>query len=386
MKEFKPVYYYKGWAKYNEELSGDKVKCCSTPDSFILVLSDGLGSGVKANILATLTTEIFLTMFEEGIPLPDILETVLKTLPICEERKIAYSTFTVIQVFKNGEVRVVNFDNPDPIFVSNGSILRIPSEEQTIHGKKLKLWKFRVIGRTYIYTFSDGVLYAGLEKLLDLGWGYENISDYLIKATRKYDDLKYVVDNIMDIVFNYYDGQPGDDATLAGIYIREKKKLVIFTGPPLNKENDEQVVKLFLSEEGEKIICGGTTSNIVSRYVNKEVKMDLSTMRSDVPPFGELEGVGLVTEGVLTLSKTLELLEKCNGDKTKIPKDDKNAAVMLAKKLLEADECKFIFGQSINSVYQNPDLPIDISIRKNIIEKLANILSKYEKTIEVIKV
>jgi len=118
MKEIKPICYYKGWTKYGEELSGDRVKHCLTSNSLVLVLSDGLGSGVKANILSTLTTEIFLTMLEEGIQLPDVVETILKTLPICEERKISYSTFTIIQVFKDGRVKVVNFDNPDPVFKS----------------------------------------------------------------------------------------------------------------------------------------------------------------------------------------------------------------------------------------------------------------------------
>ncbi|MDK2886017.1 MAG: hypothetical protein PWP54_575 [Thermosipho sp. (in: thermotogales)] len=386
MKEIKPICYYKGWTKYGEELSGDRVKHCLTSNSLVLVLSDGLGSGVKANILSTLTTEIFLTMLEEGIQLPDVVETILKTLPICEERKISYSTFTIIQVFKDGRVKVVNFDNPDPVFIADSSLLKIPSEERIVHGKKLKLWEFRANRRMYIYTFSDGILYAGLGKLLNFGWGYENISDYLEKSTRKYDDLKYVVDNIMEVVYNYYGGQPGDDATLAGVHIREKKRVIIFTGPPLNLEEDEKVVKMFLSNEGEKIICGGTTSNIVSRYINKEVDMDLSTIKPDVPPFGKLEGVGLVTEGVLTLTKTSELLEKCNGDKNKLPSDKKNAAVILAKKLLDADECKFIVGQRINPVYQNPELPFSISIRKSIVEKLATTLQQYGKDVEIIKV
>jgi len=386
VKEIKPICYYKGWTKYGEELSGDSVKYCFTPNSFVLVLSDGLGSGVKANILATLTAEIFLTMLEEGIPLPDVVETILKTLPVCEERKISYSTFTVVQIFKDGHVKIVNYDNPDPVFISNGSIINLSNKTRVIHGKNLKVWEFEADVGTYIYTFSDGVLYAGLGKLLNFGWGYENVSDYLRRTTSKYNDLKCVIDNIMEVVYNYYGGQPGDDATLAGVYVREKHRLIIFTGPPLNKENDEKIVKMFLSMEGEKVICGGTTSNIVSRYVKKEVEMDLSTIREDVPPFGKLEGVGLVTEGVLTLSKASELLEKCGGDIGKLPNDEKNAAVVLAKKLLYADECKFIVGQSINPIYQHPDLPFNISIRKNVIERLANILKHYGKEVEIMKV
>ena len=101
---------------YGEELCGDKVEIVRTEEYFLMVLADGLGSGVKANILATLTSKIIATMLSDGATLDEAVETMASTLPVCSERGIAYSTFTIIKVERNGNIYLAEFDNPSAVF------------------------------------------------------------------------------------------------------------------------------------------------------------------------------------------------------------------------------------------------------------------------------
>ncbi|PLV60053.1 SpoIIE family protein phosphatase [Thermotoga sp. KOL6] len=382
MTEVKYECYFKSLNKYNEELCGDVVKTLNSPNSFIAVLSDGLGSGVKANILATLTSEIISTMLKEGVDLTETVDTVTKTLPICKERGIAYSTFTIVQGLPNGNVKITNFDNPDPMIIVDGAIILEKPKQKVFAGKIVKIWELKLEPGDFIGLISDGVMYAGLGEFLNFGWGWENVAEYIQKLLRKYGNPRLVVENVIDVVNNYYNGKCGDDATVVGILVKEKENLIVFTGPPLNKEDDEKIVKKFLSLPGKKVVCGGTTVNIVSRILGKEPEMDISTARPEIPPMGKLEGIDLVTEGVLTMTKTLEYLKTSDFDELKLP-SDRNAALELAKLLINADTVHIIMGQSINPFYQNPDLPASISIRKNIVEELARILREHGKEVTI---
>jgi len=222
--------YFRQWNKVGEELCGDTVKVVNNHRSCSVVLSDGLGSGVKANILSTLTAEIISTMLKEGASLIDTVETIIKTLPIDEERKIAYSTFTILQVFEDGQAHLVNYDNPNPVIIQNLVASEQELEEKTILGRKLLVSNFQLKADDFVYLMSDGVLYAGLGKLLNLGWGRDHARDYLEKITRKHRKVKPVVDNVMELVYSYYGGECGDDATLVGVQVKKVQRVVIFTG------------------------------------------------------------------------------------------------------------------------------------------------------------
>ena len=162
---------WKSLNKQNEELCGDKVEIIKTQDSDIMILADGMGSGVKANILATLTSKILGTMLYEGADIESCVETIAKTLPICKVRKVAYATFSILQIFHSGEAYLAEFDNPSCVFIRDGKIVKYPYETREIGGKKIHEYRFQVKKNDCFVLMSDGVIYAGAGSILNLqGW------------------------------------------------------------------------------------------------------------------------------------------------------------------------------------------------------------------------
>lgn len=370
--------------KRGEELCGDKVKYLKTGTKTTVVLSDGLGSGVKANILATLTTEILITMLNADVPLEEVLKTVIATLPICQVRKIAYSTFTILWVdSRTNQFKVINFDNPPPVFCHQGRVNPLAMQVQEILGRKIQSAEGWLERGDFLGAISDGVLYAGMGMTMNFGWGWDNIAQYVEGVlVGKSHTARTIVKDVIDHTFELYQGVVGDDATFVGLYIRQRHPLMIFTGPPLAEAQDEQYVNQLLDFEGRKVVCGGTTGNIVASYLGEIVEMDLSTMRPDLPPIGMLSCVDLVTEGILTLSKATEYIRHCHCDLGRL-RFDNNGAYLLAREILQADAIHFLVGQSINEFYQNPLLPKNISIRRSLIEELVAVLRHFQKEVTV---
>ncbi|HEY9814659.1 MAG TPA: SpoIIE family protein phosphatase [Candidatus Obscuribacterales bacterium] len=370
--------------KKGEELCGDKVKFLKTDKAATIVLSDGLGSGVKANILATLTTEILLTMLTAEVPLEEVLKTIIATLPICQVRNIAYSTFTIIQVnCETNSFTVINFDNPAVIYIRNGQRMELQTHMEEILGRKISLSEGTLERGDFLGAISDGVLYAGMGVALNFGWGWDNITTHIEQVLdQKPRTARTIVHDVIEKTYSLYQGEIGDDASFVGIYVRRRNPLMIFTGPPLDEERDEDYVNRLLSFEGRKVICGGTTGNIVATYLGETIDMDLSTIRKELPPIGLLSCIDLVTEGILTLSKATEYIKACHCDITRL-KFDNNGAYLLAQEILQADSILFLVGQQINEFYQNPLLPKNISIRRSLIEDLVQFLRQHQKEVSI---
>ena len=367
--------------KWGEELCGDRVELVKQEDGVLLVLSDGLGSGVKANILAGLTSKIITSMVTAGAELKDVVDTIASTLPVCKVREVAYSTFTMMQVDHEGNAYLVEFDNPTVILLRNGKRVFIPWVEQNISGKQIREAHLKLKLGDIAVTFSDGIIHAGVGRLLNLGWQHENVVQFL-EETWQSDDTAYDVQHrLLNECNSLYQGHPGDETTVAALRICVPNPCCVMVGPPVRPEDDEEVVGELLACPGIKVICGGTTSQIVSKRLGKELKILLQYISPDVPPIATMEGIDLVTEGVVTLGKTLEILEQY--EETKDPElliAKKDGAHLLAETLVEkCTSVKFIVGRALNPAHQNPDMPISLSIKLRLVKDISECLKRLGK-------
>ena len=370
--------------KDGEELCGDKVKTFKTDDKSVIVLSDGLGSGVKAHILATLTSEIISNMLKAEIPLEDVIDTVLNTLPICKIRKIAYATFTIIELDrKTNNFRVINFDNPSVFFIKSGKIQYPKIQTIEILNKKISVTEGKLDKGDFLVAISDGVLYAGMGISLNFGWGWNDIASYIESLLITHSlNTRNMVREISNKTYTLYKGKMHDDATIVGLYARERLDLIMFSGPPENKEMNDIYAERVLKFVGRRVICGGTTTNIVANRIGEEVEMSLPTMTKDLPPIGKLTGIDLVTEGIVTLQKCMEYLKNAKGEITQLPTTI-DGAVVLSEELLNADYIYIIAGMGVNETSQFYMKPTRVSVRKSIIGELSGILRDCNKEVEV---
>lgn len=382
---------YKSLNKFSEVLCGDKVEILQTKDSNIMILADGMGSGVKANILATLTSKILGTMFLNGATLEECVETIVQTLPICQVRQVAYATFSILQVFHNGDAYLVEFDNPSCIFVRGGRLMPIPQNIREVEGKKINEYRFRVQKGDALILMSDGTIHAGVGQLLNFGWLWDDIAQYAVKQYGLTISAMRLATAICHACDELYQYRPGDDTTVACMRIINSKPVHLMTGPAKDQSDDEAMVREFMSGDDttKRIVCGGTSATIVSRVLNRPLDVSLDYVDPDIPPIAYMKGLELVTEGVLTLNRVIQLLKRYVKNETVsedffLELDKPNGASMVAKMLVEdCTELHLYVGKAINSAYQNPGLPFDLGIRQNLVEQLKNVVEEMGKTVTI---
>ena len=377
---------YRSLFKYGEELCGDNVRITRTEDSVFAVLADGLGSGVKANILSTLTSTIISPMLTEGAAMEQAVETIVSTLPICSVRKLAYSTFSVLQIKDTGEAYLAEFDNPACIFIRNGELMELEMTDKEYAGKTVYESRFTVFPGDVLALISDGVVYAGVGSILNFGWTWESVAEWLRKESLKEKSAPRLAAALSQAVKELYMDKPGDDSTVMVARISPRQVVNMFAGPPKNKDDDPKMVRDFMTSSGKKLICGGSSANIVARVLNRSIETSLDYVDPLIPPIATIQGIDLVTEGVLTLSRTVEILQEYLDHETDSfyfkKLDEKNGAAMLAKILLE--ECttlNLFIGTAINPAHQNPGLPSDLSIKLKLIDKLCGLMERLGKRV-----
>lgn len=378
---------YKSVNHYGEELCGDHVDVVEQDEnSQVIVLADGLGSGVKASILSTLTSKIISTMMAEGLPIEECVSTIAATLPVCSVRGVAYSTFTIIHLKNNETAEVIQYDNPQVIIIRDEENYDYPKTEMNIGGKKIFKSVIKLRENDIFVAMSDGCPHAGIGMSYNFGWKREDIISFMETLAPVGYTAKTLSTILVDECYKLYGGKPGDDATACVVRIRKREPMNILFGPPSNRDDANRMMSLFFSKEGKHIICGGTTSSIAAKYLNKPIKASLNFERSDVPPIAEIEGVDLVTEGVITVNKVLEYAKDYLGENEHYEHwSIKRDGASLISRLLfeEATDINFYVGRAINPAHQNPDLPINFSIKMNLVEELSTCLKKMGKRIKV---
>ena len=379
-----------GWKSINhegEQLCGDHVDIVEqNENSTVIVLADGLGSGVKASILSTLTSKIISTMMAEGLSLEECVSTIAATLPICSVRGVAYSTFTIIHLINNETAELIQYDNPHVILLREGKNFDYPKNELSINGKQIYKSVISLQENDIFIAMSDGCPHAGIGLAYNFGWRRDDIIDFMETVA----DLGYTAKTLSTMLIDECDKQyghhPGDDATACVVRVRKREPMNLLFGPPRNRDDCDRMMSLFFSKEGKHIVCGGTTSSIAAKYLGKPVRATLNFEQSDVPPIAEIEGVDLVTEGVITINKVIEYAKDAL-DKNELYEQwsiKQDGASKICRLLFEeATDINFYVGRAVNPAHQNPDLPINFNIKMNLVEELSNCLKQMGKRIKV---
>lgn len=378
---------YRSINHVGEELCGDHVDVVQVDnESTVIVLADGLGSGVKASILSTLTSKIISTMMAAGLSLADCVSTIAATLPVCSVRGVAYSTFTILHIVNNEFAEVIQYDNPRVILLRDGKNYDYPREEITFGEKKVFRSRIRLEEGDLFVAMSDGCPHAGIGLAYNFGWKMEDITDFVETIACAGYNAKTMATILIDECNKLYGNRPGDDATACVVRIRKRNPMNLLFGPPANRDDSNKMMALFFSKEGKHIICGGTTSSIAAKYLGKEVRPTLQFVSKEIPPIAEIDGVDLVTEGVITINKVVEYAKDFLSENKEYEHWGfaRDGASMIARLLFEeATDINFYVGCAINPAHQNPDLPINFNIKMNLVKELSECLEKMGKRIKV---
>ncbi len=378
---------FKSINHYGEQLCGDHVDIVEPDEnSQVIVLSDGLGSGVKASILSTLTSKIISTMLAEGLPLEECVSTIAATLPVCSVRGVAYSTFTIIHIKNNELAEVIQYDNPQVIFIRDGEICDYEMIEMNIGGKKILKSVIALRENDIFVAMSDGCPHAGIGISYNFGWKREEIAEFVQTMAPVGYTAKTLATMLIDECDKLYGNAPGDDATACIVKIRKREAMNLLFGPPFNRDDTGRMMSLFFSKAGKHIVCGGTTSSIAAQFLGKPLRASLNYEKSDIPPIAEIDGVDLVTEGVITISKVLEYAKDYIG-KNELYEEwnyEQDGASQISRLLFEeATDINFYVGRAINPAHQNPNLPINFNIKMALVEELSECLKQMGKRIKV---
>ncbi|KAF0182834.1 MAG: stage II sporulation E family protein [Nitrospirae bacterium] len=366
-------------AKRKQFVSGDVFlsQRLKDEDRVISVLADGLGSGVKASVLATLTATMALKYTASSKDVRTSAEIIMNTLPICSVRKISYSTFTVVDIDSAGRTRIIEHGNPPFIFLRDGAEVTVEKQEVL-----LKKWNDRIIlfsefdvrlGDRIVF-FSDGVSQAGMgSPATPLGWG-DGVKSFIERSLgiEKNISAHMLARRIVRRAVQM-DGRGAlDDVTCSVIYFRKPRQMLLVTGPPFARDRDADLARLIDTFPGKRVISGGTTANIVARHLDREIETNIDFCAPGVPPGATMDGADLITEGTLTLNRVAGMLES-----GALPEDDpKDPASALFSMMLDSDIVYFIVGTRINEAHQDPNIPVELDLRRNIIRRIVEQLEK----------
>ena len=387
MSELIPDVGYVSLNKFGEQLCGDHVEIVDGEDgSLVVVLADGLGSGVKASILSTLTAKIISTMMANGLSLADCVDTIAATLPVCSERQVAYSTFTILRFAGGRTAQIIQFDNPHVILLRDGRPYAYPQDRVEIDGKKIYQADLDLMEHDTFVAFSDGALHASVGPVLDLTWDRWAIGQFLETMYDPNATAKTVSSLLAGECRRLYGGRPGDDTTVCTVRLRRRQTVSLMLGPSRDPDDEEGMLASFFAEPGKHIVSGGTTSALAARHLGRELDTSLPAyVDPEIPPTAKLEGVDLVTEGVVTLSRVVEYAQDYLGDNARYAEwgYKKDGASLAARMLFEeATDVNLYIGRAVNPAHQAEGLPIGFDRKMQIADQLSDCLKRMGKAVK----
>ncbi|ABR30360.1 stage II sporulation protein [Thermosipho melanesiensis] len=364
--------------KGGEWVCGDSINIKRNEEKCVVSVSDGLGSGVKANILSTLTSTMSTTMVFNNVSIEEVFSSILSTLPTCKVRRISYSTLATCLIdYKKKRCTIFEYEFPLIFYFKNDDLIPLKKVKKSVSNKYLYVSEMDINVGDSIFLMTDGISQAGMgSEKFPFGFGEENIRFELRNLIKNKVEHVNIVEHMIKLAKKLDKGTKGDDALIAGLKIREKRILTIMVGPPEQEEKDKEVVEKLINSKGKKVICGGTTGQIVERVTGKKIDIDVRSISKISPPVGYMEGIDLVTEGIITLTQVFRYYE-----------NQIEEMGVGAKKIIDlldwADVINFLVGRAINPAHQNPLFTHDISLKFRLIHDIAKILEEKGKIINI---
>lgn len=367
--------------KTGQAACGDDVRFMTVEkeNRHLAALSDGLGSGVKAHVLATMTTSMAIKFLESNVPTLEAAEIIMDSLPVCEVRKIGYATFSLFDFRLGGRARITEMGNPGYIHL-RGTEEIFPVKDDMVVSSHWPDREVRECEADFrpgdrIILCSDGVTQAALGQRRDMkfGWRRSGVQEFARRRIEADGEIsaKDLSDAIVREALHLAPGGCKDDISCVVVYLRHPRVMRVLTGPPFYREHDADYARKGLLGEDHVVICGGTTANIIERELGAKVSLTLADMRAagGLPPVGRLEGVGIATEGILTLSCVLSALEE-----RRPAAYEPAAARAILERLMRHDRIEFILGTKVNESHQDPGIPQDLELRRSVIKRIARAL------------
>ncbi|MGM9537383.1 MAG: PP2C family protein-serine/threonine phosphatase [Candidatus Onthomonas sp.] len=369
--------------KHQETLCGDFYQDFGGRDRRIVAISDGLGSGVRANILATLTATMLGTMLDRKIPLEECIDTVASTLPVSKQHGLAYATFTAVEIEK-GVAYLLNYDNPSVIFFRDGKPCRYPYSVRFVGDKEIRESRITLQEGDILLLMTDGVTHSGIGKHNDNGWSEREVQSFLAEQDMDNLSAAEIAALVQQRCLELCDGKNDDDTTTTVLRFRRHKSLNLLIGPPKHKRDDDRVLQLFFRKEGYHVVSGGNTSKMVSRYLGKPVEVQMGSGNEEVPDMAMIDGVDMVTEGVITLEKVCEICQAAIEDPMRVLefRERTDPAALLALLLMkEATNVNIFFGMAANDAHD--DIGIGFEKKLQLIQRLEELLNKIGKVVKI---
>jgi len=346
---------------------GDVFRIEKNREETLVVLVDGMGSGIKANIFANFYCSKFIELYmgEEF----SIRESFKQIVDILHQARgndsKPYGVISVVRILNNGETTILNYEMPNPIYIARNNHATI------LKGRSFSLSK-EIINEINCYIeedeslllFSDGITQSGMGNGYIKGWQNEGVKNFTNRYLLNNKNVKNFLGSLINKSLKISGEKHRDDLTALLIHGRKGKVLNVLTGPPYNKDNDEKVVDNFWKRDGYKAVCGSTTAEIVADKLNKNIKIEENPKNLAAPPRYYIKDINIVTEGAVTLNQVFHIIDE-NMENYELD----SGVTQLNYFFNMVDKINFIVGRAKNPAH-----------KKNIIFKQRGIL-KREKII-----
>lgn len=350
-----------------EESGQRAVRTFQTEKLFGALLASAPGSGDIVGQVAALVEQ----MLKEGQSLGALLPAVLGMLPPGEHVPLA-----ILRVVEGMEAQLVEVDAPPLFLVRRGRPVLLPVVEEEIAGRLVRQCDFALQEGDHLAMVSAEYIRA---KGWDRRWGWRDVALSIKRLTDTGGDAEQLLGALVRMYHRLAQGEPAPAVTVLAMHIRPQRSATVWSGPPANPVDDARAVERFWAESGRRIICGDTTAAVAARILGRSLEQEPrpAVGWAEVPPTWRLEGVDLVTEGVVTLRKTRERLNRARRA-ADLPRAN-DGATRLARLLLEADVIRFLIGTAVNPAQRDGG----VSWRQEVVHNLIADLEARGKIVSV---